>query len=94
MLTWAAPPPQEVPENGADLAHLGHLHKPLLTAGTDLRYMWSRLWDFGRHEWGGGWSQDPDNKHVGALRLTHGLRLFGVHLKVLDMTVTASQVCI
>ena len=81
-----------MPENGADLAHLGHLHKPLISAGTDLRYVWSKLWDFGRHEWCGGWEQDPDNKHIGTLKLKHGLRVFGAHLSLLDMAVTANQV--
>ena len=29
---------QEIPENGADIAHLHHLHTPFLAAGRDLRY--------------------------------------------------------
>ena len=42
---------QEVPENGADLAHLPQLHGPLLPAGVDIRYMYAKLWDFGKHQW-------------------------------------------
>ena len=28
---------QEMPENGADVAHLGHLHVPSIFKGSDLR---------------------------------------------------------
>lgn len=42
---------QEIPENAADLAHLGHLHTPSMTSGVDLRYINSKTWEFLRHDW-------------------------------------------
>lgn len=42
---------QEIPENAADLAHLGHLHTPSITSGVDLRYINSKTWEFLRHDW-------------------------------------------
>lgn len=42
---------QEIPENGADIAHLGHLHTPGLPSGVDLRYINSKTWEFVRHDW-------------------------------------------
>ncbi len=42
---------QEVPENGADVAHLPQVHGPLMPAGVDLRYIYSKVWDFGKHQW-------------------------------------------
>lgn len=83
---------QEVPENGADIAHLGHLHGPSMVAGVDLRYTYSKLWSWCKHNWDGEWTQDPDNKHIGTLTLTHRLNLFGKDFSVLDLTVKAKQV--
>lgn len=42
---------QEIPENAADLAHLGHLHTPSITSGVDLRHINSKAWQFLRHDW-------------------------------------------
>lgn len=42
---------QEIPENAADVAHLGHLHTPSMTSGIDLRYTNSKTWEFLRHDW-------------------------------------------
>lgn len=42
---------QEIPENAADVAHLGHLHTPSITSGVDLRYINSKTWGFLRHDW-------------------------------------------
>ena len=39
------------------------------------------------------WEQNPEpEKHIGALKLRHSLRLFGFNLSVLDMDVVAKQV--
>lgn len=42
---------QEIPENAADLAHLGHLHTPSIASGVDLRHINSKTWQFLRHDW-------------------------------------------
>lgn len=62
-----------------------------MAAGIDLRDTYNRLWEFGKHEWTGEWKQLPEG-HIGQLNLTHGLKLFGVHIPILDMKVQANQI--
>ncbi len=84
---------EEVPENGADLAHLPLIHQPLIVAGVDLRYCYSKIWNFGQHKWIANWEQEsgPDF-HIGTLTLQHSLRLFGIKLSMLDIKVAARQI--
>ncbi|XP_052675117.1 cholesterol 7-desaturase nvd-like [Crassostrea angulata] len=84
---------EEVPENGADLQHLECVHAPLITSGIDLRNMWSALWSFGSHSWTANWETNPPpNEHIGTLRLTHSMNLFGKAFRPVDMDVTAQQI--
>ena len=83
---------QEVPENGADVAHLSQVHGPIMTAGVDLRYTYSRWWSFARHNWQGEWSADADEKHVGVMNLLHSVQVFRWRFPVLDLRVCARQV--
>ena len=83
---------QEVPENGADVAHLSHLHGPIMTAGVDLRYTYNKFWSFAKHSWQGKWNQDEELKHVGVMELNHTIKLFGFEFPLLDMKVMAHQV--
>ncbi len=85
--------PQEIPENGADVAHLPQVHGPIMTTGIDLRYTYSKLWNFAKHQWIGSWAAGTgDQKHVGTMSLTHSIMLWGFRLPVLDLTVQAKQV--
>lgn len=84
---------QEIPENGADVSHLGHVHGPIIAAGIDLRYMWSKLWSFAQHHWTAAWEpMSAPEAHIGQLRLEHGISIFGVRMPFLDLDVTAKQV--
>ncbi|XP_061165164.1 cholesterol 7-desaturase nvd-like [Saccostrea echinata] len=84
---------EEIPENGADLQHLECVHSPLITSGIDLRHMWNELWSFGSHTWTAQWEPSPPpNEHIGTLRLTHSMNLFGKALRPIDMDVTARQI--
>lgn len=85
---------EEIPENGSDIAHLGQVHGPIMTAGIDLRYTYNKLWSFAKHDWNGEWSpdSDPENKHVGIMLLSHTIRLFGWRFPILDVMVTARQI--
>ncbi|ESN96223.1 hypothetical protein HELRODRAFT_107375 [Helobdella robusta] len=85
---------EEIPENGADVAHLGQVHGPIMTAGIDLARTQNKWWSFTRHDWAGCWNQNPDPelKHVGILDLHHKLILFGKHFPVLDLKVQAQQI--
>lgn len=82
---------QEIPENGADLAHLELVHEAVLVAGTDITTMHNKLFDFGKHYWKAEWKQDEE-KHMGSLWLKHSLHLFGYHFKAVDMKVRAQQI--
>ncbi|CAL1541829.1 unnamed protein product [Lymnaea stagnalis] len=84
---------EEIPENGADVVHLGHVHGPVMTAGNDLRTMWSKWWTFAEHKWTAQWEQCPEpDGHIGQLHLTHNLNLFGLPLSMLKLDVYARQI--
>ena len=76
------------------MTHLQQVHSPLITAGTDLRFMWNKMWSFANHEWSAAWEplSAPD-AHIGQLRLTHKMSILGCKFPLLDMEVTAQQVC-
>ncbi|XP_072015574.1 cholesterol 7-desaturase nvd-like [Amphiura filiformis] len=82
---------EEIPENGADLAHLHHLHSPFVAAGRDLRFTFSWLWKWVQHDWHGEWSVSPSDKHIGVMTLDHSLTIFGKKFPVL--TTLAVEAC-
>ncbi|EGD74810.1 hypothetical protein PTSG_07043 [Salpingoeca rosetta] len=85
---------QEVPENGADVAHLHYLHGPGLLSGTDLRDTHSSRFEFVKHNWYASWApvEEPGKKHLSVLNLVHRLSIFGHELPVMDIKLTATQV--
>ncbi|ESO85922.1 hypothetical protein LOTGIDRAFT_130105 [Lottia gigantea] len=84
---------EEIPQNGADVVHLEHVHSPLLGAGVDLRYMWSKFWGFGHHVWNAQWSAESSpNEHIGVMKLGHSIKCFGDNLSIIDMEVIAKQI--
>lgn len=87
---------KESSENGSDVTHLDHLHGSPIISGTDLRYSLSSWWEqFGKHKWYAEWKPlENDEKHVGYLRLTHVLSIFGYIIPYTDFHLTARQVCI
>lgn len=42
---------QEIPENGADVAHLNAVHGPNMLTGNDIRYSRQPWASFGIHSW-------------------------------------------
>lgn len=84
---------QEIPENAADVAHLGHLHTPSMTSGVDLRYIHSKTWEFVRHDWKARWEPESEpNQHCSQMFVKHSLTMFGIHCPLLDVNVVARQV--
>ncbi|XP_049594255.1 cholesterol 7-desaturase nvd isoform X2 [Syngnathus scovelli] len=84
---------QEIPENAADLSHLTHLHKPGIVSGVDLRYTYSKAWEFVRHDWEAQWeAESAPNNHCSQMLVKHCLYLFGYHLRVLDLHIVARQI--
>ncbi|XP_068212938.1 cholesterol 7-desaturase nvd isoform X3 [Palaemon carinicauda] len=86
---------QEIPENGADVAHLLHLHRPNIFKGSDLRdaFADNQVLDVAQHVWDGEWRARPEpESHTAELKVTHTFALFGGKFKILSMTVTAEQI--
>ncbi|KAH3716024.1 cholesterol 7-desaturase nvd-like [Dreissena polymorpha] len=84
---------EELPENGADVAHLAQVHKPFIAAGIDLASMWNKYLSWGQHKWTASWNQPPaPDEHVGSLKLTHDLKFFGISLPFVFLNVHAFQV--
>ena len=92
---------QEIPENGADVAHLGHLHGPSMLFGSDLKDIsgknesgpsgWGPLL---RHHWEVGWTgPEPGSPtpHIAVTTIKHDFRLFG-QLPFIRMEVEAQQI--
>ncbi|XP_078479212.1 cholesterol 7-desaturase nvd-like, partial [Lampetra planeri] len=42
---------QVSPENAADVAHINHLHSPIILSGSDLRFSNPPRWGFTKHLW-------------------------------------------
>ncbi|CAG5115317.1 unnamed protein product, partial [Candidula unifasciata] len=84
---------EEIPENGADVVHLKQVHGPIVTAGSDLRTMWNKRWAFAEHHWTAAWEQmtEPDG-HIGLMKLTHDISVFGFVLPLLNFKVMARQI--
>ncbi|XP_064616986.1 cholesterol 7-desaturase nvd-like [Liolophura sinensis] len=84
---------EEIPENGADVYHLGQVHGPIMMAGIDLRFMYSKLWEFAKHEWTACWEALPaPNAHIGQIKLTHSIKMFGKRLPPVDLSVDGQQI--
>lgn len=75
---------QELPENGADSAHLNILHKA---------FVWSPATKAGlSHSWAAEWKPSADAKHVSEIFLTQGAQLLGVDLPGTHIPATINQV--
>ncbi|KAL4219144.1 hypothetical protein ACF0H5_021726 [Mactra antiquata] len=84
---------EEIPENGADVAHLKQVHEPFIAAGIDLAGMWNKYLSFGQHRWTAQWTQMPKpDEHIGSLKLTHDLTFFGISLPFVFLRVHAMQI--
>lgn len=84
---------QEIPENGADIAHLNAIHAPSLLGGSDLRYYEKAWHSFARHTWHATWRQHTANgeEHIGTMSLDHDVKLFN-KFSFISMKVNARQV--
>ncbi|XP_046360935.1 cholesterol 7-desaturase nvd-like [Haliotis rufescens] len=84
---------EEIPENGADVVHLGQVHGSFIGAGIDLRHMWNKLWGFAKHEWNADWQALPSpDGHIGQIKLQHSINMFGIHIPPVDLNISAQQI--
>ncbi|XP_068157001.1 cholesterol 7-desaturase nvd [Drosophila tropicalis] len=82
---------QEIPENGADLAHFGAIHNESIFAGS-LTPKTSMLSRFGYHLWSASWSSSKGpEKHIAEVTLSHKLEIFK-NLYCFQMDVSGKQI--
>lgn len=84
---------QEIPENGADVAHLNAVHGPNMLTGSDIRYSRQPWASFGIHSWNAQWSActEENKQHLATMTLTHSIKLFN-KIEVSSMDVNVRQV--
>ncbi|CAI2354454.1 unnamed protein product [Caenorhabditis sp. 36 PRJEB53466] len=86
---------QEIPENGADIAHLNYLHKsaPPVTKGSDIiRTDLSELQPAVQHVWDGKWEvRSEEEKHCGVMHLNQYMTLWGFKLPLTGSRLIAEQ---
>lgn len=90
---WVNSHIQEIPENGADAAHLMAVHGDTVFSGATCgprNWLWSVF--CGSHGWEGNWRQKPgdDQRHVALSELKHYLRFF--KYRIFDVDIVAEQV--
>ncbi|KAI1698355.1 rieske [2Fe-2S] domain-containing protein [Ditylenchus destructor] len=70
---------QEVPENGADVAHLNYLHRSGINYGNDItRIELNKDDPLIMHKWLASWDQmEGDEKHISVMRLDQVMSLKG-----------------
>ncbi|XP_069969084.1 cholesterol 7-desaturase nvd isoform X2 [Bactrocera oleae] len=82
---------QEIPENGADLAHFSAVHKTCLFA-SEQNPDKSLLLKYAQHRWEAAWNTSPSPKsHIAVLQLTHYLQMF-LKYKMFKIDINAKQV--
>ncbi|SPP88369.1 cholesterol 7-desaturase [Drosophila guanche] len=79
---------QEIPENGADMAHFSAIHSESFLAGS-LAPSKSLLGQFGCHKWNARWLPGTgEEKHVAEITLTHSLQIIRkVHCFLMNVSV-------
>nr|XP_015024806.2 cholesterol 7-desaturase isoform X2 [Drosophila virilis] len=80
---------QEIPENGADLAHFRAIHNDNIVAECRNRKKNLLHW-LGYHQWQASWSPLED-RHIAETRLNHIFKLFG-KIQCFSMDVIGKQI--
>lgn len=87
---------QEIPENGADIAHLNYLHKsaPPITKGSDIiRTDLSDVQPAVQHVWDGKWEvRSEEEKHCGVMHLNQYMTIWGWKVPLTASKLIAEQV--
>ncbi|XP_073841022.1 LOW QUALITY PROTEIN: cholesterol 7-desaturase nvd [Musca autumnalis] len=80
---------QEIPENGADLAHFGVVHEECFLRGTN--YSGDTIFKgLGTHSWQPRWVP-TDKKHVALVTLKHNMRI-ARKFNIFKMDITGKQI--
>lgn len=88
---------QEIPENGADIAHLNSIHVDSFLLGSDLdllnrlRRRWLGVWlssSLLTHEWAAQWAPcPPPDAHMATIELVNATKFFGWTLFTVNLAV-------
>jgi cholesterol 7-dehydrogenase len=81
---------QDIPENGADVAHLSAIHRTSIAGGGEPSSALSALLDaITWHDWNVTWTPDtaPGRKHAAVVQLTHSMKVAG-RLQLFSLKVT------
>ncbi|KAI1301425.1 Cholesterol 7-desaturase [Halotydeus destructor] len=83
---------QEIPENGADAAHLMTIHETSVVFGSKFDG-WADLalskFFLGRHEWAASWAPSAaPNQHLADVTLSQKLVLFGLPMLTVDFDIS------
>ncbi|XP_033245602.1 cholesterol 7-desaturase isoform X1 [Drosophila miranda] len=82
---------QEIPENGADMAHFAAIHNESFLSGS-LAPRISVLSRFGCHKWNASWFPTTGkDKHIAEIALTHSLKIIG-KVNCFQMKVSGKQI--
>ncbi|PAV91236.1 hypothetical protein WR25_09195 [Diploscapter pachys] len=86
---------QEIPENGADLAHLNFLHRIGANEGSDIinsiDLSLENIFQV-THTWNGEWFSLEDQKHIGVMHLKQYMQFMGWPIPGSDSFLRAEQV--
>ncbi|CAL2045162.1 unnamed protein product [Caenorhabditis brenneri] len=86
---------QEIPENGADIAHLNYLHKsaPPITKGSDIiKTDLSDPQPAVQHVWDGKWEvKSEEDKHCGVMHLNQYMTIWGYRVPLTSSKLIAEQ---
>ncbi|CAB3400455.1 unnamed protein product [Caenorhabditis bovis] len=86
---------QEIPENGADIAHLNYLHKsaPEIPKGSDIiKTNLSNPSPIVQHVWNGKWEiKSDEDKHCGVMHLDQYMTIMGFKVPLTKSKLIAEQ---
>lgn len=86
---------QEIPENGADVAHLACLHGPSMLCGSDLHAIIpcrdEKPRQFLKHLWSAKWEPNDHEKHIAISKICHEMRILDF-VSLISVNVEAWQI--
>ncbi|GFR19047.1 cholesterol 7-desaturase, partial [Trichonephila clavata] len=84
---------QEIPENGADVAHLHQVHSKSVFLGS--KWMdGESIFNIVSHEWKPVWEPDDHRPHVGRIQLSQLMKIFGFKVPFSRLTMDIEQVSV
>ncbi|XP_059093553.1 cholesterol 7-desaturase nvd-like isoform X1 [Tigriopus californicus] len=84
---------QDIPENGADVAHLNAVHKTTILAGGEPSQWIQSLTQWAWHEWGVRWAPETEEgrQHRAKVELKHEMKVLG-GIPLFSLNVVGEQI--